>query len=758
MTNLMRRTPILVALGVAGFLSILAITVAVYSTVELRRFAKTDVRRATFVYAAGQPLARGVHVGRIDLAGALARLGYAEVRRFPNAPGQFRRAAGAWDIYARTADRPIHLDVADERIARVTREGKDVDDASLEGIVLAGGGDQANEAYRPIRLGHAPPALVQAVLAAEDHRFYDHGAVDLRGLARAAWANLAAGRVRQGGSTLTQQLVKSRLLSRERTFSRKVREAWLSALVEWRYSKQQILEAYLNEIYLGQRGILGIHGVGAAARVYFGKEVHQLTLGESALLAGMVRAPNTYSPLLNPERARARRDAVLARMRELGMIDARQYDSARREPVQSAARPWPAVPAPYFVDYARQEVEERFGAGTRVVTTVDPVLQRFAENAVAHGLDDLETRVPRLRSTDPRARLQAVLIAIDPATGEIRAFVGGRDYQSSQFDRAAFARRQPGSAFKPFVYLTALRPHGGTAAFTAASMVDDAPITVKTPDGGWSPRNYENHYEGRVTVRRALEQSLNAATVRIAQAVGPAAVIETARALGLEEHPAAVPAVALGAFEVTPIDLARAYAPLANGGVRPGVIHAVRAVYQADGTSIVPADEPAPARVLSPAEAYLMTSLLAGVMRSGTAAGARIDSGFGELAGKTGTTNEGRDAWFVGYSPRLLAVVWVGYDDARSHGLTGAQAALPIWGDFMRQTLATYPAGRFAVPPGITFANIDATNGLVANDACPLVVSETFLTGTVPGPCLEHRTVAARVLDVWQRIRRWFTR
>jgi len=213
------------------------------STVELGRFAKADVRRSTFIYAAGQPLARGVHVGRIDIAATLARLGYAEVRRSPNAPGQFRRAGGAWDIYPRAAGRPIHLDVADERIARVTRDGKEIDAAALEGVVLAGGGDQTNEAYRPIHLGEVPPALVQAVLAAEDHRFYDHGPIDLRGLARAAWANLSAGHVRQGGSTLTQQLVKSRLLSRERTFSRKVREAWLSALVEWHYSKQQILEA-----------------------------------------------------------------------------------------------------------------------------------------------------------------------------------------------------------------------------------------------------------------------------------------------------------------------------------------------------------------------------------------------------------------------------------------------------------------------------------------------------------------------------------
>jgi penicillin-binding protein 1B len=412
------------------------------------------------------------------------------------------------------------------------------------------------------------------------------------------------------------------------------------------------------------------------------------------------------------------------------------------------------------VDHARQELEERFGfgAGTRVFTTLDPALQRFAESAVARGLDELETRVPRLRSRDPRGGLQAALVALDPVSGEIRALVGGRDYLSSQFDRATVARRQPGSAFKPFVYLAALRPRDGTVSFTAATIVDDAPVTVTTAGTSWSPRNYQDRYEGRVSVRRALEQSLNGATVRIAQAVGTATIVETARALGLEENPAPVPGVALGAFEVTPLDLARAYVPFASAGVRPGAIHAVRALYRADGTRVLPADDPAPARVLSPAEAYVMTSLLTGVIRSGTAAGVATGGAGGDLAGKTGTTNDGRDAWFAGYSSRLLAVVWVGFDDGRAHGLTGAQAALPIWWEFMRKALAAYPAAPFVVPPGITFADIDATNGKLANRACPLVVSEAFLTGTVPGPCNEHKTAAARVLDWWQRLRGWFAR
>jgi len=751
----MPRRSAAVALGLGGAALLAVTALAIYSAIELARFGRTETQRTVFIHAAGQVLAPGTHVRLIDLAGTLGRLGYAETRAAPSAPGQFRRTPAAWDISLREERGRIHLEMRDERIARVTRDGNDVDSAALEGLVLTGGGDQAGLDYRPIRLADAPKVLVDAVLAAEDHRFFAHGGLDVRGLARAGWANLRAGKVTQGGSTITQQLVKNRLLTPQRTVMRKLREAWLATLLEWRYSKPQILEAYLNEVYLGQRGPLDIRGMGAAARAYFSKEVHQLTAAEAAMLAGMVRAPNTLSPVLDPRRARARRDAVLARMRELRMLDAAAYERARHEPVRALARPGPGQPAPYFSDHVRRELEERFGPGPRVLTTLDLALQRFAESAVARGLDQLETRYPRLRRKDPGARLQVALVALDPA-GEIRAFVGGRDYRTSQFDRVTLARRQPGSAFKPVVYLAALRPRDGAPPFTAASMVDDAPITVMAGGKPWSPRNHEDRYEGRVSVRRALEHSLNGATVRIAQAVGPQAIVDTARALGIENDLAPVPAVALGAFEVTPLDLARAYVPFASGGVRPGAIRAVRAVHQADGTRVPPIEDKPAANVLSPAEAYLMTSLLEGVIRSGTADAAAGLAG--AVAGKTGTTNDGRDAWFAGYSSRLVAAVWVGFDDGAAHGLTGAQAALPIWADFMGQALAAYPAPAFTVPPGIAFARIDATNGKLAGDGCPLVVRETFLAGTEPAPCDEHRGLSAHVLGWWRRLRDWLPR
>jgi penicillin-binding protein 1B len=732
--------------------------VVIYAGIELARFERSETRRAVFVYAAGQRLAPGVNVRAVDLAGTLARLGYVETRAQVTGPGQFRRAGNVWDILLRDERSIVRLEMADQRIARVVKNGQWVPAATLEGEVLTGGGDVNGEEYRPIRASDAPMTLINAVLTVEDQRFFEHTGLDWRGLARAAWANVRAGRVTEGGSTLTQQLVKNRLLTPERTLTRKLREAWLAILIEWRYSKWQILEAYLNEVYLGQRGPRAIRGFGAASRVYFGKEVHQLTAGESALLAGMVRAPNTYSPAVDPARARARRDVVLARMRDIGALDAAAHERARREPVRAEMRPRTGQPAPYFTDHVRREAEERFGEGARIVTTLDLALQRFAENAVAAGLDQMESRHPNLRRSDPRARLQAALVAIDPGTGEIRAFVGGRDYQSSQFDRVTLARRQPGSAFKPFVYLAALRARDGGLPFTAATMVDDAPITVMADGKPWTPRNYEDRYEGRVTVRRAFEQSLNGATVRIAQVVGAPAIVATARAFGLGEHMEPVPALALGAFEVTPLELARAYVPLASGGTAPIAAHAVREVSLADGTAVKPARAAPPTVAISPAEAYLMTSLLRGVMRSGTGTPAQKLGLRGDFAGKSGTTNDGRDAWFVGYSSRLVAAVWVGFDDGTAHGLSGSSAALPIWTQFMKQAVDAYPAPEFEAPDGITMASIDGTNGKLAGEHCPLVIRETFLAGTEPAPCDEHRGIAPRIEHWWQRFRDWFPR
>ena len=762
----LRPWPLLgLILGLVVALALVGLVV--YSTVELERFGRAETRRTTYLYAAGQPLTAGVNVRAIDLASTLSRLRYAETRQNPVAPGQFRRTAGAWDIYLHARDtgdghypaERVRVEVAGDRVTRVIRDGTNIGATVLEPEVLTSAGGTSGEDFRPVKLAEVPFSVINAVLAAEDHRFFEHRGVDVRGLVRAAWANLRAGRVTQGGSTLTQQLVKNRLLGPQRTYVRKIREGWLAALIDWRYPKEQILQAYLNEIYLGQRGPLAIHGVGAAARAYFRKEVHQLSVGEAAILAGMVRAPNMYSPAVNPERARQRRDVVLARMHELGMLNQPDYERAKAEPLRAYASGPPGQRAPYFSDFAREELEEQFGSGTTLVyTTLDTALQRFAETAVTRGLARLETQRPRLRRAAPVNALQAALIALDPVTGQIRALVGGRDYTVSQFNRAALARRQPGSAFKPFVYLAALSPRGGDRpSFTAASVIDDSPLTLTVGNQTWSPRNYDDRYEGAVRVRQALEHSLNAATVRLAQAVSLKAVVDTARTLGLTGDLAPVPAAALGAFEVTPLDLARAYLAFANGGIRHATTAALRVVYDADGTAMTASSEE-PVRVMQPAEAYLMTSLLQGVVDSGTAASARALGLTAQVAGKTGTTNDGRDAWFVGYTPTLLALVWVGFDNNEAHGMSGGEAAVPIWTDFMKQALEAYPSPAFTVPDGVTVATIDTTNGKLANRFCPITAREVFLTGTEPEECTEHGGAVDQMGDWWRRFRDWLRR
>jgi penicillin-binding protein 1B len=757
-----------ITLAVLTGIVVIVLALASYTGVQLARFERTDARRTTFVYAAPQALVPGLDIKRADLAATLGRLRYVEVMGPPTGPAQFRRASGAWEIYLRGNDtleggtpRLVRLDLRGDRIARITQGERDVGAAALEPEILTSIGDRPGEAYRPIRLADVPPVLIQAVLAAEDHRFFAHGAIDPRGLLRATWANLRGGRVVQGGSTITQQLVKNRLLTPQRTFMRKLNEAWLSTALEWRYSKPRILESYLNEIYLGHRGAQALRGVGAAARSYFGKELHQLTLGEAALLAGMTRAPNLYSPAANPERARERRDVVLARMRDLRMVSDAEMRAAQAQAV--VAKPTLGRFAAYFTDYLRREIEE-LGAGevsdtpgARLYSSLDVNLQRFAETAVARGLDRLESRLPRLlRPTGER--LQAVLIALDPHTGRVKALVGGRDYQASQFNRAVFARRQPGSAFKPFLYAAAVRPTGTSAVYTAATLVEDAPLTLQVGRDEWTPRNYEDRYEGRVTLRRALEHSLNTAAVRVAQGVGLPKVVEMARALGIESALEPVPAVALGAFEVTPLELARAYVAFANGGVRPRGPVALVAAYEGDGGAL-DLEVPEPETPITPAEAYLMTSLLEGAVTNGTAAAARAFGVPGPLAGKTGTTNDGRDAWFVGYSPSLLALVWVGFDGNEPHGLSGAEGALPIWSDFMRQALELNSnVSGFAVPAGITFADVDLTNGRIANRYCPAVAKETFIAGTEPPPCQEHGSVGDQIGNWWKRFRHWIGR
>jgi penicillin-binding protein 1B len=758
--GLRRRT--LFAGALLAILVLVGSGLAIYAARALSRFERVEARRSTVLYAAPPVLRPGVHVGALDLAGILSRVGYRETRT-AGAPGQFSRSESAWDIHVPGPGAGhVRLAVSGGRITQLRQGDTVVQSVALPPELLASAGADMGENIRPVRLADVPQVLRDAVLVTEDARFYEHGGVDPRGIVRALWTNVRKGRVAEGGSTITQQLVKSRLLNPERTLIRKVNEALLSTVLEWRYSKDQILEAYLNEIYLGQSGGSAVRGVGAASRAYFGKEVHQLNLPEAALLAGMIRGPNSYSPTGNPERARERRDVVLTRMRDLGKISEADYRRARKEPVRARTIASTGLVAPYFVDHVRAELERNADIeladlhGVRVYTTLDPVLQRLAEAAVVKGMDRLETLRPRLRRKAPEERLQAAMIVLDTATGQVRALVGGRDYRASQYNRAVVARRQPGSAFKPFVYLAAITPRKDADLFTAASLIEDAPITVMVDGKPWTPKNYDGHYEGPVTVRRALEGSLNTATVRLAQAVGLPAVIEAARTLGVEVDLKPVPALTLGVFEITPLALARAYLPLANGGLAPtgGVVETLA---DEGGRALWSASREARPVIGAP-EAYVVTSLLQGVINAGTGASARAAGVPGAVAGKTGTTNDGRDAWFVGYSPNLLALVWVGFDDGTPAGLSGSEGALPIWSEFMRQALDIYPGGVFPEPAGITHAKVDVTTGRRATAFCPIVTSEVFLAGTEPQPCEEHGGITEQIERWWDKVRGWFGR
>jgi penicillin-binding protein 1B len=569
-------------------------------------------------------------------------------------------------------------------------------------------GRDSHELYRPVSIKKLPVVVKRAVLAAEDHRFDSHLGIDPIGILRAAWVNFRSLGIRQGGSTITQQLIKLRLLESRRTFVRKLQELWLALVLERFWSKDAILEAYLNEVYLGSVDGPTIRGIGAASRVYVGKDIAKLTLAEAALLAGMIRAPNRYAPDEHPLEARERRDVVLARMRDLGWASDSDYRHARAQKVRTRPAGVAAAPvAPYFADMVRREVRERFanlvgGVPAAITTTLDPTLQRLAERAVSRGLERLEAEHPRLRRTEPGDQLQAVLIALDPYTGEIQALVGGREYRASQFNRAVFARRHVGSAFKPFVYAAALT--GSAPKFSPSSVIRDAPILVKTADGLWRPRNYGDHYEGPVSVGRALAASLNAVTVRVGLEVGLAQVSKMARRLGIESPIPHGPATLLGAVEMTPLELARAYLPFANMGLRPGKASLVKTV-RADGKTVFTEQSQA-TRVLSLLESELMRLLLEDVIQDGTGVRARALGAKGPLAGKTGTTNEGRDAWFVGYCSTLLALVWVGFDNGEPHGLTGAEAALPIWIDFMRQALDSHHTPPLLLTDQIVFTEM----------------------------------------------------
>jgi penicillin-binding protein 1B len=549
-------------------------------------------------------------------------------------------------------------------------------------------------------------------------------------------ANARAGRIRQGGSTLTQQLVKNFFLTPEQTFKRKATEAVMALLVEARYDKEAILESYLNEIYLGQRGSTEIHGVGEAASFYFGKRAPDLTVAESALLAAIVQSPNRISPHRHPERALERRNLVLSLMHEQGRLDREGYERALKEPIRVASVTPEVGESRYFLDVLRRQLPEAYDSdllaveGLEIYSTLDPRLQRAAVRALVRGLERLEKDHPELGSDDPAQQLQGCLIAMRPQTGEVLALVGGRDYGRSQFDRCTMARRQAGSAFKPFAYIAGLEAvRGGQPAITTASLLSDTPLEVETNAGIWEPKNYDLEFRGPVTARYALEHSLNIPAVRLGLDIGVARVAEVATRLGITSDLPRVASLPLGTAEVTPIEMARAYSTIVNGGIRPSP-HTFEDVVA--GGETLERRKLRFERVLDEGVAYLAISLLQGVVDRGTGVRVRGMGLRGAVGGKTGTTDDEYDLWFVGFTPELVAVVWVGYDEPRTIGVQSSWGALPIWANFMLDAVGTQVRGSFLRPPSVSKLQINPETGALAMVGCPKRETEYFLRGTEP--------------------------
>ena len=696
------------------------------------------------VFARAFQLRRGQALTPTQIVDRLNDLGYSH-RPKCEQPGEFTVGRDAVLMIPRDGDRkgqlvriafsargpkgaePTTIDHVD-----IVAKKQTVDRLTLDPPLITALITSAREKRRDVPLAAIPERMIQAVLAIEDRRFYGHAGVDPIAIVGATFNYVFGSKTyMRGASTLTQQLVKNTFLTQERSPTRKVSEWFMSIALERRLSKDQVLELYLNDVWVGQRGSFAIHGVPEAARMFFSKDVQNLTLSEAATIAGVIQSPPRLSPFNNPERAKERRNVVLRAMVDAGFVKTDDADRAAREPLLMAARALDAE-APYFVDYISQELEDKYQSVAKgavdVYTTLDLHMQKVAQDALREGL----VRVDELLAKRKRQRAQAALIAIDPRNGEVLAFVGGRSYNQSQYNRVIAAKRQPGSVFKPFVYLAAFEHAYAESRgdVTPASLVMDEPTSFAFNQQTWNPGNYDGEYEGAITLRRALALSRNIATIKVAEAAGYEEVAALWRRVGAGTPPRPYPSIALGVFEATPFEIAAAYTIFPNGGtMKP--LRAIQKLVTAGGTEVnVPVV--VGKNIARRDTTYLVTNMMRSVINEGTGAGARA-AGFAlDAAGKSGTTNDLRDAWFVGFTPELLTVVWVGLDDNQPVGLTGTQAALPIWTTFMMRALAGRPNLPFEVPDGLVFVGIDKDTGKVSAAGCPRVFREAFVGGTEP--------------------------
>jgi penicillin-binding protein 1B len=763
----MRRLALRAALivGAVSIVGTLAVYFSLAGLIDDRLYGERE-RSLPRVYARPIEIRRGQTFTQQDLIVRLNDIGYAQ-RPEAAQPGEFAVHPNEIAITPRSGTlRGQHVRVHFPPPPK-TKKGPALPSRGVQSIEVEGAGKAdeveldrpvltalmtsgARQKRRRTPIANIPEHMQHAVLAIEDRSFYSHPGVNPLRLAAVGIRSALGIETAGGTSTITQQLSRmffladefnAELQSGERgkswgSYLRKAREGLMSLVLERKASKQEILELYLNDVYLGQRGSFAIHGVAEASRLFFGKDVANISISEAAVIAGVIQSPAGRSPFANPKRSTERRNVVLRAMAEEGYITEAQATKASREPLLVAPRGVDNE-APYFVDLIAGQVNELFPSviaespSVDVYTTLDLSLQRAALDAVRNGLARVDKQLAGRRRARGRTT-QAALIAVDPRSGEILALVGGRSYNMSQYNRVMSSRRQPGSVFKPFVFLSAFdyAVREGRTDLTPATLTLDEPTTFETGSGElWEPHNYGEEYEGEITWRRALAMSRNLGTVHVGETVGFNTVASFWRRLGIGTPPRGFPSITLGVFELTPFEVATAYTLFTNNGsVRP--LRGIERV-EAQGKSLAP-PEPKLKPVTRADVTYLVTNMMRSVVNEGTGAGARAAGFVHDAAGKTGTTNDLRDAWFVGFTPEMLTVVWVGYDDNEQLGLSGSQASLPIWTEFMKAAMAGRPNVQFRPPSGITFAEIDRDTGKLATPGCERTLNESFLVGTEP--------------------------
>jgi penicillin-binding protein 1B len=710
-----------------------------------KKLGNRDSLSETIFYSAPIELYVGKSLTEAELLAIVRRLGYEEDNSSSTVSYYYKLDQPKRILIHNGTVAPTDANVTAEISfnGKTIRSIKDVssqspiDRLSLIPEMLSNAIGKNREKRRYVRYEELPQTVINAVLAAEDRRFFSHKGIDPIRIVKALIIDIRAGDTVQGASTLTQQFVKNYFLTQERTWKRKLSDAYMSILLENRLSKEQIFELYCNEVYLGQAGSFSIVGLGEGANAFFNKNIRELTLDEAATLAGLITAPNRQNPLRHKERALSRRNLVLDLMADYEMASPAERDAAKARPLQikfSSALNY--SDAPYFVDFVQDQIVEKYGdaALTRsklnIFTCLDKDLQKAAFESVQAGVAEIDALLAKRKQPIPPGLVQASLIAVDPQNGNILAMVGGRNYGTSQFNRITQSKRQPGSIFKPFDYAAALESaYSSQTPLTIASAVLDQPTTFAFDNIEYAPRNFKEEYQGQVTMRQAIMKSLNVATIKFAEKIGYDKVVALAKRLGLNEKIKPYPAMAIGSFEITPLEMVRAYTAFANKGLLSD-LKAVLQIKDGSGNAIAVSNSK-PKQALTPQISFLTTSLMQSVIDHGTGYAARARGFTLPAAGKTGTSHDG---WFAGYTPDLLCIVWVGFDDNRELGLSGSQSALPIWTEFMKRAASIRPlkGEGFPMPDDIVEVEIDPTTGLIATERCLQREMEYFIKGTEP--------------------------